>query len=143
MCDHPEPIRPADILEPWSQVTVVIPAFLNNECGILDETLRTHARLAYRGPLTVLLVYNKGPAGAAGPRLEEAEHQLLAAWAGREEGNIRCACRQTAYCLDPRHPALTQPASHHLLSLEVHLKSKLTNDSDSSPHTSTRTLDRS
>ena len=74
-----------------SQVTVVIPAFLNTDVDILDDTLRAHARLAYRGPLTVLLVYCKEPAGAAGHRLEEAEHELCAAWAGREEGNIRCA----------------------------------------------------
>ncbi len=76
-------------------MTVLIPAFLNNECGILDETLRAHARLAYQGPLTVLLVYNKGPAGPEGPRLEEAERELRAAWAGREEGNVRCAGWQT------------------------------------------------
>ena len=78
-----------------AQVTVVVPAFLNNEVGILDDTLRAHARLAYRGPLTVLLVYNKGPAGPAGEaRLEQAENELHAAWAGREEGNVRCVCTQ-------------------------------------------------
>ena len=76
---------------------MVIPAFLNNEVGILDDTLRAHARLAYRGPLTVLLVYNKGPAGPAGPRLEEAESELRATWAGREEGNVRCVSEQRAW----------------------------------------------
>ncbi len=73
------------------QVTVVIPACLDDAAGVLDDTLRAHARLAYCGPLSVLLVYHKGPAAdlAAGLRLEEAESELRAVWAGREEGNVR------------------------------------------------------
>ena len=72
---------------------MVISACLNNEVEVLADTLRAHARVAYRGPLTVLLVYNKAPAAgpAAGTRLDEAESELRGAWAGREleEGNVR------------------------------------------------------
>ena len=67
---------------------MVVSACLDDDIAVLDETLRAHARLAYRGPLTVLVVYHKGPA-AADPRLEEVESELRAAWAGREEGNVR------------------------------------------------------
>ena len=69
--------------------------------GCLDDTLRAHARLAYRGPLTVLLVYHKEPAAdpAAQSGLEEAESELRAAWAGREEGNVRWVDSEQQTCL--------------------------------------------
>ena len=71
------------------QVTVIIPAYLNNEIGILDETLTAHAACEYRGPMTVMLMYNKKP--GSGPKFREAERELVARWNGYGVRNLRCA----------------------------------------------------
>ncbi len=70
------------------QVTVIIPAYLNNEIGILDETLTAHAGCEYRGPMTVMLMYNKKP--GSGAKFREAERELVARWNGYSVRNLRC-----------------------------------------------------
>ena len=68
-------------------MTVIIPAYLNNEIGILDETLTAHAACEYRGPMTVMLMYNKKP--GSGPKFREAERELAARWNGYSVRNLR------------------------------------------------------
>ena len=82
------------------QVTVIIPAYLNNEIGILDETLTAHAACEYRGPMTVMLMYNKKP--GSGPKFREAERELVARWNGYSVRNLRC--------VQPLHPVPTARA---------------------------------
>jgi len=93
---------------------VVIPVCLDDSVGVLDDTLRAHARLAYRGPLTVLLVYHKRSAAgpAAGSRLAEAESELRAAWAGREEGSFRCVRAARLLSAPERMGAFDEALAH-------------------------------
>ena len=85
------------------QVTCIIPAYLNNEIGILDETLTAHAACEYRGPMTVMLMYNKKP--GSGPKFREAERELVARWNGYSVRNLRRA----AACI---WPSLREVSAH-------------------------------
>ena len=77
------------------QVTVIIPAYLNNEIGILDETLTAHAACEYRGPMTVMLMYNKKP--GSGRKFRELERELVNRWNGYSVRNLRCSPASTPY----------------------------------------------
>jgi len=93
-----QPLRCAPFLtntDAPMQVTVIIPAYLNNEIGILDETLTAHAACEYRGPMTVMLMYNKKP--GSGAKFREAERELVARWNGYSVRNLRCAASSTLY----------------------------------------------
>ena len=45
-------------LDCWPELAYIVPAYLNNEAVVLDDTLEAYLNLDYPGSLTVLLVYN-------------------------------------------------------------------------------------
>ena len=42
----------------WPTVVYIVPAYLNIEASVLDDTLEAYLKLTYQGSVTVLLVYN-------------------------------------------------------------------------------------
>lgn len=72
-----------DLKKKWPPVTYIVPAYLDNEAPILDDTLAAYKRLEYAGPLTVMIVYNTRKAMPA----EEAE--LRSKWHNRRCGHMR------------------------------------------------------
>lgn len=72
--------------EESTKLACLIPAYLNNKVGILDDTLASYCDVKYRGSVVVLVVFNsKGDMG-------ETERALMEKWdavtRGQEE-NIR------------------------------------------------------
>ena len=51
------PVKPFGI-KAWPEVAYIVPAYLNNEASVLDDTLEAYLKLDYQGSTTVLLVYN-------------------------------------------------------------------------------------
>jgi hypothetical protein len=67
----------------WPEVTYIIPAYLNNEAPILDETCENYIGLEYAGVINVMIVYNtRNP-------MPDEEASLMDKWDGYETGNIR------------------------------------------------------
>lgn len=66
----------------WPEVCYIIPAYLNNEAGILDETMEQYLQLEYAGVINVMIVYNtRGP-------LPDEEAKLMNAWNGYHIGRM-------------------------------------------------------
>lgn len=66
----------------WPEVCYIIPAYLNNEAGILDETMEQYLQLEYAGIINVMIVYNtRGP-------LPDEEAKLMNAWNGYHIGRM-------------------------------------------------------
>jgi hypothetical protein len=60
----------------------IIPAYLNNEAPILDQTLETYQQLRYPGQLHVIIVYN------ARGELPQEEAALRRTWHGFSSGRF-------------------------------------------------------
>eukprot|EP00892_Ulva_mutabilis_P007702 jgi/Ulvmu1/5303/UM022_0097.1 len=66
----------------WPEVCYIIPAYLNNEAGILDETMEQFLQLEYAGVINVMIVYNtRGP-------MPDEEAKLMNAWNGYHIGRM-------------------------------------------------------
>ena len=63
-------------------ITYILPAYLNNEAVVLDETLKSYCEMVYNGNIRVMVVYNsKGD-------MRESENFLHREWDGHVEGNV-------------------------------------------------------
>lgn len=66
----------------WPEVCYIIPAYLNNEAGILDETMEQYLQLEYAGVINVMIVFNtRGP-------MPDEEAKLMNAWNGYHIGRM-------------------------------------------------------
>jgi hypothetical protein len=72
-----------DFVLKWPPIVYIIPAYLDNEAAILDDTLSAYKELRYQGSLTVMIVYNTRRNMA----VEEAE--LTARWHNRQTGCMK------------------------------------------------------
>ena len=82
----------------------IIPAYLNNEASILDETIASYQSLRYPGCLHVVIVYNaKGD-------LAQEEAALTRAWDGFSSGGLDVTIVANNSCA-----TRTLPASLRLL----------------------------
>lgn len=83
----------------WPTFGYVIPAFLDNEAPILDETLEQYTRLDYPGKVIVQVVYNtKRP-------MELQEKVLIGSWDGRQVGRVHFSIIPNLKCATTRAPA--------------------------------------
>jgi hypothetical protein len=92
----------------WPEVTYILPAYLNNEAAILDDTMQSYLRLRCPAPLNIMIVYN------AKRRLPREERALKRAWHGFRQGNFRVTVVQNNTCAPP-HAALS-PGWVHVVS---------------------------
>lgn len=69
----------------YHPMTYIIPAFLDNEVDILDDTLLSYSRLEYVGEVRVILVYNTKK------DMTESEDLLFYKWDGKTINNGSCS----------------------------------------------------
>lgn len=73
-------------VETASSLAYIIPAYMNNEWCVLDDSLSAYARIQYSGSITVLVVYNsKGDMSKKEREIEDRWHETLHG----ASGNIR------------------------------------------------------
>lgn len=72
-------VGPAPARDP--SIAYIIPAYLNNEADILDDTISAYCNMQYKGDILVLVVFN-----SKGDKMSETESALFARWDGIERG---------------------------------------------------------